>query len=214
MNTYSTGVREMSAWWLRRQPFAAPLVIARLRDTVKNDANAVRRARAAEALGEMMDAGSLPQLADAALEDQDASVRAAGVRGLARLNSSGAAAVLTDVLADKSVEVRLAALDVLIKVGGFRDYDALLPLLGDDSADVRLRAARLCGEHRVSAAENTLIVVLRGDESAGARKAAAWALGRIGGAKGREALIAADKTEKNQQVLDAIEIASRMPARS
>ena len=64
------------------------------------------------------------------------------------------------------------------------------------------------------AAENTLIVVLRGDASAGARKAAAWALGRIGGAKGREALIAADKTEKNQQVLDAIEIASRMPARS
>ena len=206
------GVREMSAWWLRRQPFAAPLVIARLRESVKKDADPTRRARAAEALGEFMDAGSLPPLADAALEDKDASVRAAGVSGLARLNSSGAAAVLTDVLADKSPVVRLAALDVLIKVGGFRDYDALIPLLGDENADVRMRAARLCGEHRVSAAEQTLIAVLRGDESVAARKAAAWALGRIGGANGSEALIAAKKTEKNEQVLDAIDIASRMPA--
>jgi HEAT repeat protein len=211
LDSDNAGVREMSAWWLRRQPFAAPLVIARLRDTVKKDASAVRRARAAEALGEMMDADSLPQLSDAALEDKDASVRAAAARGLARLNSSGAAAVLTDVLADPSVEVRRAALEVLIKVGGFRDYDALIPLLGDADGDVRMRAARLCGEHRVSGAENTLIVMLRGDESAAARKAAAWALGRIAGTKGRQALIAANKTEKNQQVLDAIEIAGRMP---
>jgi HEAT repeat protein len=207
-------VREMSAWWLRRQPFAAPLVLARLRETVLEDESATRRARAAEALGEMMDAGSLPQLADAALEDKDASVRAAGARGLARLNSAGASAVLTDVLADKSHEVRVAALEVLIKVGGFRDYDALLPLLGDEHADVRLRAARLCGEHRVRGAETTLIAMLRGDGSSAARKAAAWALGRIGGGEGLRALIDAAKKETNDQVLDAIEIAGRMPARS
>lgn len=206
-------VRELSAWWLRRQPFAAPLVIAKLRKLVKEDDDAVRRARAAEALGEMMDPGSLPMLSDAALEDKDASVRAAGVRALARLNSPGAAAVIGDVLSDQSAQVRLAALDVLIRVAGFRDYELLLPLLGDDNADVRARAARLCGEHRVRAAEPVLIAMLRGDEASPARKAAAWALGRIGGAEGRSALIAAAKKEKDDRVLDAIDIAGRMPAR-
>jgi HEAT repeat protein len=207
-------VRELSAWWLRRQPFAAPLVLAKLRDIVKKDTNAERRARAAEALGEMVDPGSLPVLSDAALEDEDASVRAAGARALARLNSPGAAAVLGDVLSDKATLVKIAALDVLITVGGFRDYELLLPLLGDADAGVRSRAARLLGEHRVSAAEATLVAMLKGDESNAARRSAAWALGRIGGAKGRDALLAAAKKEKNEQVLDAIEIAGRMPGRS
>jgi HEAT repeat protein len=207
-------VRELSAWWLRRQPFAAPLVLAKLRVTVKQDTNPERRARAAEALGEMVDPGSLPVLGDAALEDKDASVRAASARALARLNSPGAAAVLGDVLSDQATTVKIAALDVLITVGGFRDYELLLPLLGDADAGVRTRAARLLGEHRVSAAETTLVAVLKGDESTAARKAAAWALGRIGGASGRDALLAAAKQEKNEQVLDAIEIAGRMPGRS
>ncbi len=48
-------VREMSAWWLRRQPFAAPAMVVRLRKLVRTDADPVRRARAAEALGEFMD---------------------------------------------------------------------------------------------------------------------------------------------------------------
>ena len=82
------------AFALRRQPFAAPLVLAKLRVTVKEDTKPERRARAAEALGEMVDPGSLPVLSDAALEDKDASVRAAGARALARLNTPGAAAVL------------------------------------------------------------------------------------------------------------------------
>jgi HEAT repeat protein len=210
----SREVRELAAWWLRRQPFAAPLVLAKLRVTVKEDTNPERRARAADALGEMMDPGSLPMLSDAALTDTDASVRAAGARALARLNSPSAAAVLGDVLADKATEVKVAALDVLITVGGFRDYELLVPLLGDADAGVRSRAARLCGEHRVGAAEAALVAMLKGDEASSARKAAAWALGRIGGASGRTALLAAAKQKKNEQVLDAIEIAGRMPGRS
>jgi HEAT repeat protein len=207
-------VRELSAWWLRRQPFAAPLVIAKLRVAVKDEADPVRRARAAEALGEMMDAGSLPQLSDAALEDKDATVRAAGVRALARLNSPGAGAVLGDALSDADHGVRLSALEVLITVGGFRDYELLVPLLGDAEADVRARAARLCGEHRVGGAETALVTMLRGDEDPAARRAAAWALGRIGHEKGRAALLDTAKTEKDDQVLDAIDVAARMPARS
>jgi hypothetical protein len=56
--------------------------------------------------------------------------------------------------------------------------------------------------------------MLRGDVAAGARKAAAWALGRIGGAEGRAALVAQRATEQDGLVLSAIEIAERMKARA
>lgn len=203
-------VREMAAWWLRRQPFAAPPLLASLRKSVKDDADPVRRARAAEALGEFMDVHALPELSDAALADAAPEVRAAAVRGLARLNSDAAGAVVPDALKDADPSVRLETLGVLMSVGSFRDYAALLPLLGDTSAEVRTRAAKLCGEYRVGDAETTLSAMLLGDEAASARKAAAWALGRIGGADGKGALIDAKASEQDPRVLDAIDIASRM----
>jgi HEAT repeat protein len=203
-------VREMAAWWLRRQPFAAPHLLSKLRRVVREDASAVRRARAAEALGEFMDPHALPELSDAAREDADPGVRAAAVRGLARLNSDAAGAVLPDALSDRDASVRLETLGVLLRVSGFRDYAALLPLLGDTSAEVRTRAARLCGEYRLADAETALIEVLLGDPAANARKAAAWALGRIGGTEGRQALIEARESETETRVLDAIGIAERM----
>jgi epoxyqueuosine reductase len=78
---------------------------------------------------------------------------------------------------------------------------------------VRTRAARLCGEQRLAAAESVLVAMLRGDEAAPARKAAAWALGRIGGADGKLALAEAQESERDRGVRDAIDIALRMKAR-
>jgi HEAT repeat protein len=203
-------VREMAAWWLRRQPFAAPHLLAKLRKVVREDESPQRRARAAEALGEFMDPHVLPELSDAALADADPGVRSAAVRGLARLNSDAAGAVLPDALKDKDVGVRLETLGVLLSAAGFRDYAALLPLLGDTSADVRTRAARLCGEYRLADAETALVEVLLGDPASIARKAAAWALGRIGGAEAKQALVEAQARETDARVLDAISIAQRM----
>jgi HEAT repeat protein len=206
-------VREMSAWWLRRQPFAAPALVVRLRKLVKADSDAVRRARAAEALGEFMDAHAVPELTDAALEDKEPTVRASAVRALSRLNSEAGFAALTDALKDSDTSVKLAVLGELTSIGAFRDHDALIVLLGDKNADVRTRAARVCGEYRVQAAETALVAMLEGDESAPARKAAAFALGRVGGADGRAALLEAGEREENQGVLDAIRVAERMPVR-
>jgi HEAT repeat protein len=210
LGSESASVREMAAWWLRRQPFAAPHLLAKLRTVVRTDQSAVRRARAAEALGEFMDPHALAELSEAALEDKDASVRAAAVRGLARLNSDQAGGVIPEALKDADPAVRLETLGVLLSVGGFRDYAALLPLLGDKAAEVRTRAAKLCGEYRVADAEASLAAMLLGDSAASARKAAAWALGRIGGSEGESALVEADEREKNARVRDAIDIALRM----
>lgn len=206
-------VREMSAWWLRRQPFAAPALVVRLRKLVRTDADPVRRARAAEALGEFMDPHAVAELSDAAMADGDPKVRVAAVHALARMNSAVGFAVLTDTLSDADTSVKLATLDELVNIGAFRDYGALIALLGDTSADVRTRAARLCGEYRVLDAQSTLIAMLEGDAAPQARKAAAWALGRVGAADGQTALVNALGAEQDQGVLDAIRIAQRMPLR-
>jgi hypothetical protein len=206
-------VREMSAWWLRRQPFAAPALVFRLRKLVRADADPVRRARAAEALGEFMDPHAVAELSDAALIDAEVRVRVAAIHALARLNSDVGFAVLTDTLGDADTLVKLATLDELVNIGAFRDHGALIALLGDTSAEVRTRAARLCGEYRVLEAQSTLVAMLEGDISAQARKAAAWSLGRVGAADGQAALISAAGVEQDQGVLDAIRIAQRMPLR-
>jgi HEAT repeat protein len=82
--------------------------------------------------------------------------------------------------------------------------------LGDKSAEVRTRAAKLCGEYRVADADAPLAAMLLGDSAAPARKAAAWALGRIGASEGASALIEADQSERDPRVRDAIDVALRM----
>jgi HEAT repeat protein len=205
-------VREMSAWWLRRQPFAAPMILIKLEKALAGDPDATRRERAAAALGELMDHHALAPLADAVRQDKSQDVRAAAVRALARLNDQAAGPIVADALSDAAKAVRLAALDVVIITQSFRDFDALMPLLGDDDATVRQRAARLVGEYRVREGEAVLIAMLRGDTSAAVRKAAAWALGRIGGEAGQAALAKAADDE-DSGVRSAIRVAQRMPVR-
>lgn len=203
-------VRELSAWWLRRQPFAAPGILTRLKGVVQSDPSAERRARAAEALGEFMDTHALSALTAAARGDADERVRAAAVRALARLNDEGSAPVLAQALADPALSVRAAALDVVVQVRAFRDYAALIPLLGDADAALRAHAATVLGELRIAAAENPLGALLIGDPTPRVRKAAAWALGRIGGASVGGLLTQQHERERDPLVLSAIEIARHM----
>ncbi len=214
LTSSDTRVREISAWWLRRQPFAAPAILAELQTAAQNDPAPERRARAAEALGEFMDRHALDILMAVAHNDSDPGVRSAAVRGLARLNDEGASPALAAALADPSPDVRKAALDVAISTRAFGDRTALLPLLGDADASIRAQAARLCGEFRVAAAEDTLSAMLAGDPAPSARKSAAWALGRIGGATGLATLAQRRPLETDPLVQSAIDVASRMPPRT
>ncbi|MET0339594.1 MAG: HEAT repeat domain-containing protein [Polyangiales bacterium] len=207
-------VRELSAWWLRRQPFAAPGVLARLRARLPVEGDAARRARIVEALGELMDPAAFALLAARAREDGDAGVRAATVRALARLNDPRAGAEISHALSDPSPEVKRSALDAVLGVSGFRDLAPLVVLLGDADARLRAQAATLCGEYRVTAAEAPLAAMLRGDQAASARKAAAWALGRIGTATARAVLDERTPLETDALVKSALAVAQRMPARA
>lgn len=202
-------VREMAAWWLRKRPFGYARAAVKMRDVVAHDADPVRRARAAEALGEFMDVTGLPALQEATLDDS-ADVRLAAVRALGRLNAQGGHAALVAAFEDDDANVRRAALDQVTKVVFFKDTDAVAGRLADDDAAVRLRAAQLVGEMKITSGADALVGLLASDDHANVRQAAAWALGRVGGSAAHDALISAQEHEKDRGVKDAISIALQM----
>jgi HEAT repeat protein len=203
-------VREMAAWWLRRRPFGYGRVAASMRRVVMEDADPTRRARAAEALGEFLDVGGLPMLQHAANADGEVQVRLSAVRALGRLNARGGHAAVVAAMQDDEARVRLAALDQVTKLTFFEDHDAVATALRDTSLEVRRRAAQLAGHARIGAAAGELAALLRDDEDGAVRKAAAWALGRIGGSEAKAALRTAEASEDDDGVRDAIVIALQM----
>jgi HEAT repeat protein len=206
----SAKVREMAAWWLRRRPFGYGRAAVAMRHAVTDDPDAVRRSRAAEALGEFLDVRGLPALEQAALRDESVDVRAAAVRALGRLNARDGRAVLAAALQDSEADVRRAAIEQVVRVNHWSDRDALLGRLSDDDAGIRMRAAQLCGELRIESAVDGLSSALMTDAAPSVRQAAAWALGRIGGGNAQQALAAARDGEEQPGVQDAIGIALRM----
>lgn len=199
-------VRRMSAWWLRRRPFGFGAVMRDIRVVLESDPDPVRRARAAEAIGEFMDPHGAAHLR-AALTDAEPMVREAAVRGLGRINSPSGVQGIVTAFSDADASVREAAVGQVLYVNQFRDYDALMGLLADDDADVRRRAALALGTFRVADAAPALSAMLTGDANEMVRQAAAWSLGRIGEVA---ALRAQRDVEESARVRDAIDVALAM----
>jgi HEAT repeat protein len=204
-------VREMAAWWLRKRAFGYGPAAEAMRATIVSDSDATRRSRAAEALGEFLDAGGVPALAQAAGTDKDATVRASAVRALGRLNAREGRAALASALEDDEAAVRRTAIDQVQRVNHWSDTDALIARLSDSDALVRTRAAQLLGDLRVASAAAPLIELLgRTDDPPVARQAAAIALGRIGGSDASDALRSARERESDPSVQDALAVALNM----
>jgi HEAT repeat protein len=208
LDSDSAATREIAAWWLRRRPFGYARAAVAMRQTLESDRDDVRRARAAEALGEFLDAGGVPALEQAVLEDGAPGVRLAAVRALGRMNARAGHAVIAAAFEDEDASIRRAALDQVLRVSFFSECPAVIPKLEDSSADVRIRAAQIIGQLQLQAGREALEAVLADDESVPVRQAAAWALGKLGGA--RQALIAAQESESEPRVLDAVRVALSM----
>jgi HEAT repeat protein len=199
-------VRELAAWWLRRRPLGFGAVMHDMSTVLANPSEtATRRERAAAAIGEFMDPHGVDHLGQAIMTDTAANVRAAAVRGIARINASTGLRFISMALADSDPSVQLAAVTSILRVNFFSDSAAVLPLLASSDAGLRRHAASVVGSLRASEAVPVLSAMLTGDTDRGARQSAAWALGQIGGADALAALTAAASTEHESLVRDAIE---------
>ena len=137
--------REIAAWWLRRRTFGvfgAGEVYQTTVSTLASDPSAMRRANAASALGEFLDAKGITPVATALAGDADEGVRTSAALALGRLNDDGAGA-LGKAMGDASVPVKLAALTSASKINAFTDNASISTLLGDGDARVRKRAANV-----------------------------------------------------------------------
>jgi hypothetical protein len=207
--------REISAWWLRRRIFGVFGPGQVYQQTLQTLGNAKeteqRRLYAANALGEFLSVSGVPALSKAVTSDASPAVRAAAVAGLERLNSSGASGELTVALGDVEADVRLAALHAATRINAFADVEAVVALIGDPSALVRRRAAETLGVMKAADAIVGLIELTYADQEpdAAVRAAAVWALGQIGDAAARDAILSAQE-DGDPSVRSAAAIAGRM----
>jgi HEAT repeat protein len=167
--------------------------------------SAVRRSHAAELLGA---AGYAPALWDLArlCTDRRAEVRTVAARALAKLDDPVAIPVLLGTLeppARLPVSTVAMALARITEDGGPR----LRVALAASAPEVRVIAADLLGLHGTVSAADDLAVVLRDDDEAAVRAAAARALGRISSPRSLLALVEATGGDPAPEVRQAAVVA-------
>lgn len=203
--------REISAWWLRRRVFGvfgAGEVYEQTLATLKGDADAQKRAFAAQALGEFLAAPGITACAEAIANDKEAVVRAAAASALGRLNDDGAGA-LSKALGDPDKSVRLAALGSVGRINAFADAAALTRLAADADPVVRRRAAEVIGAHRTKDAVGALVGQVKTEPDADTRGAMAHALGLLGDPAARGVLEDLATNDANGFVRDLARISLR-----
>lgn len=91
--------------------------------------NPERRANAIQALGLAPGDSMLAQLAESALQDKEASVRAAAAKALGAMNSKESIPKLENLLSDKDISVVLAAAHALVQLKEKSGYDTYYSVL-------------------------------------------------------------------------------------
>lgn len=200
-------VREISAWWIRRRVFGYAEVALRVRGVLAADPDPIRRAAAANALGEFMDPGGTKLLVDAVGKDTSPLVRAAAVAGLRRLNDIEGGPGITVALGDTDAGVRRAAVEAATRLAGFGDVPAVAKLLSDPDLVVRAKAADALGFFKSKGAIAGLSALAVKDGNEDVRLAATNALGEIGDASARSILEQVQANDTNSLVRDAARIA-------
>jgi HEAT repeat protein len=184
-------VREVAAWWFAKRPQLQEAMAASFQSDLTSS-DSIRVRNAADFLGVTKTYTSLPALRTAihhgglTSEAKLALVHAAGVMAHVSGNE-----VLTTAMTDGDPAVRAAAIvawrDVLSQQGA----GPVVALLHDSNAEVRMKAATTVGGMNEVNAHTTLEAMVVTDVDPSVRRAAAWALGQLGQADSRQALITA-----------------------
>jgi HEAT repeat protein len=184
-------VREVAAWWFAKRPaFKDMLATQFAADLPSGDTIKVRNA--ADFLGRTKTYTALPQLR-AAIHRQDLGVEArlALVRAAGFMAHTGGNEILTIAMADADARVRAAAVVAWRDILGQTTAQPVLGLLGDSDADVRAQSAAVIGAMTEQSARGTLEALVTSDPDSVVRRNAAWALGQLGNAGSRAALLQA-----------------------
>ncbi|SDZ11429.1 HEAT repeat [Micromonospora pattaloongensis] len=141
-------------------------------------AGAVRRARAAEVLGNLRRRDAVPTLV-ALLADPDPDVRAVTARALGRIaDPTAVPALLASLVGPRPVPPQAVA-DAVLRIGA-DGRDALVGALDHPAELVRVTAVEVLGLVGAITAAGRVIEVLSGDASPAVRARAAVTLGRLG----------------------------------
>ncbi len=205
--------REIAAWWLRKRIFGVfgpGEVYEQTLNTLTGDADPQRRAFAASAIGEFLEASGIPPVAQAAKTDSDAGVRAAAMTALGRLNDDGAGA-LTAGLVDADDGVKVAAMEAAGRVSSIADT-AFIPQLTtalgpQNSALVRKHAVQLLDAMNASAADTAILALAKSDADEDVRIIACHAMGTFGNSADIPTLQHIAQTDTSTLVRDMATIA-------
>lgn len=202
--------REIAAWWLRRRVvgvFGEGQVYQRTLQTLANDADPMRRAYAAAALGEFLALPGISACATAIEQDSDPVVRAAAATALGRLNDDGKGA-LSKALVDVDPRVKVSALKSAGRINAFADAKAVTRLTADGDATVRRASAELLGSLRAKEGVDGLLALAK-DAAPDVRNAACHALGALHDPRARSVLEEVVKNDTDRLVRDQAIIALR-----
>jgi HEAT repeat protein len=183
-------VREVAAWWFAKRP-AMKKMLADQFDGELLTGGTLKVRNAADFLGATMTYTALPNLRAAIRRDVSADAKVAIVRALQVLGHNTANDALTFAMADRDAGVRAAAARAWREIYDQADAGPVVGLLADADADVRGEAATVIGGMKAAAGRAALEALVVSDPSPIVRRNAAWALGKLGQAASRDALLKA-----------------------
>lgn len=201
--------REIAAWWLRRRIFGVfgpGEVYEQTLNTLATDSDPLRRAYAANAVGEFLVGAGIPAVAQALLHDGDARVRAASASALGRLNDDGAGA-LGMAMGDSDPSVKLAALGAAGRINSFTSIPSVAALTTDPTPEVRRRAIEVLDGLNAKVAIAPVAAAAQNDADARVRAAACHALGVFGDSNAEQLLTNLSQNDPDQFVRDEATIA-------
>ena len=186
-------VREVAAWWFAKRPALKDLMVSQMKDDlVYGDSMHVRNA--ADFLGAVVQYDALPNLRTAITRGNlSTDAKLAIVRAVGFMAHLSGNSILTTAMGDQDAAVRAAAIVAWRDVLGQTSVAPIEPLLSDGAARVRAQAATVIGAYGDANARATLEQLVTSDPDVFVRRNAAWALGQIGSAASRDALLTASQ---------------------
>jgi HEAT repeat protein len=175
---------------------------------MKSDPNAQKRAYAAYAIGEMLDASGIQPLADVIANDTSPLVRSAAASALGRMNSAGNGS-LSKALLDSDAGVQTAAIKAAGRVNEFTDEQSASKLVGSPNATVRALGVGLLEDLHAKDTVASVISLAQNDTDVNVRINACHALGSFRDSSASSALQNIANNDASTLVRDAATIALR-----